>query len=238
MRGNTMPLHPSWPDIALRLVLTAAAGALLGTNREEHGRSAGLRTTMLVSLAAALSMIQANLLLDLAGKSTSSFVVMDLMRLPLGILSGMGFIGAGAILRRDTLVTGVTTAATLWFATTMGLCFGGGQLGLGLVALALAFLILWALKPLEKHWNREVQGTLTLSGPALPQEEIERRIAEGGGKISAWLEAGAGPEGAWRGCRVKWRMPDGEKTPPPFVASLVQAAGITRVEWKVTGRGS
>jgi putative Mg2+ transporter-C (MgtC) family protein len=51
----------------------------------------------------------------------------------------MGFIGAGAIVRRNNLVHGVTTAATLWFVTVMGLCFGGGQLGLGLAALALAF---------------------------------------------------------------------------------------------------
>jgi len=232
-----MPLHPTWPDIALRLVLTAVAGALIGMNREEHGRSAGLRTTMLVSLAAALSMIQANLLLDLAGKASSSFVVMDLMRLPLGILSGMGFIGAGAILRRDTFVTGVTTAATLWFATTMGLCFGGGQLGLGLAAMAMAFLILWALKPVEKRWSRDVQGLLTLSAPMSSQEEVVRHIAEGGGEILAWSEAGSGPEGSWQKCQVKWRAPEGKNAIPPFVQSLEQVAGVVRVEWKVTGHG-
>ena len=56
---------------------------------------------MLVALAAAISMIQVNLLLPTAGKPSNSFVVMDLMRLPLGVLSGMGFIGAGAIVRRN-----------------------------------------------------------------------------------------------------------------------------------------
>ena len=66
----------------------------------------------------------------MAGKTSSSFAVMDLMRLPLGILSGMGFIGAGAIVRKDSLVHGLTTAATLWFVTGLGLCFGGGQLAL------------------------------------------------------------------------------------------------------------
>ena len=73
-------------------------------------------------------MIQTNLLLATAGKSADSFVVLDLMRLPLGILTGMGFIGGGAILRRDGFVLGVTTAATLWFVTVIGLCFGAGRL--------------------------------------------------------------------------------------------------------------
>ncbi len=67
--------------------------------------------------------IQVNLLLTVRGKALDSYIVMDLMRLPLGILSGMGFIGGGAILRRDNMVLGVTTAATLWFVTVMGLAF-------------------------------------------------------------------------------------------------------------------
>ena len=118
-------------EIALRLGLTVLAGALIGFNRSEHGRPAGLRTTMLVCLAASLSMIQANLLLGAAGRPADSFVTLDLMRLPLGILSGMGFIGGGVILKRQNLVFGITTAATLWFVTVLGLCFGGGQTVLG-----------------------------------------------------------------------------------------------------------
>jgi putative Mg2+ transporter-C (MgtC) family protein len=87
-------------------------------------------------------MIQVNLLLPTAGKPSDSFVMLDLMRLPLGVLSGMGFIGARAIVRRNDLVQGVTTAATLWYVTMMGLCFDGGQLGLGLAALGLALVFL------------------------------------------------------------------------------------------------
>lgn len=74
----------------------------------------------------------ANILLPVDGKTATSFGTMDLMRLPLGILTGVGFIGGGAILRRGDLVTGVTTAATLWVVTVIGLCFSGGQLGLGI----------------------------------------------------------------------------------------------------------
>jgi len=84
-----VPLHIEWWDIALRLVLSALASAAIGVNRGEEDRPVGLRTTMLVTLAAAISMIQVNLLLPVAGKAQDSFVMMDLMRLPLGILSGM-----------------------------------------------------------------------------------------------------------------------------------------------------
>src|SRR5579862_8631293 len=94
-----MSNQPGWLEIALRLTLTVVAGALIGLDRGEHGRPAGLRTTMLVCLAAAVSMVQANLLMNTVGKAGNSFVVLDLMRLPLGILTGMGFIGGGAILR-------------------------------------------------------------------------------------------------------------------------------------------
>ena len=89
-----MPMHLDWTEVVLRLALTVLAGGLIGLNRGEHSRAAGLRTTILVCLAASVSMIQANLLLATAGKAADSFIVLDLMRLPSGILSGMGFIGA------------------------------------------------------------------------------------------------------------------------------------------------
>ena len=93
--------------------------------RSRTGHAAGLRTTLLVTLA--ISMIQMNLLIPTNGKPNNSYAVMDLMRLPLRILTGVGFIGTGATVRKDELVLGLTTAATLWFATVVGLCMGGGQ---------------------------------------------------------------------------------------------------------------
>lgn len=140
-----IPLQPTWADIAVRLALTMLAGAVIGFNRGSRGHAAGFRTTILVGLAASIAMIQANILLSASGKTTQSFAVMDLMRLPLGILTGVGFIGGGAILRKGDLVTGVTTAATLWLVTVTGLCLGGGQLLLGMATTALAVLTLWTL---------------------------------------------------------------------------------------------
>src|SRR5687767_6025060 len=108
-----MPVTVEWHDVVVRLLCAMAAGAVLGVNRTERERPAGLRTVMLVSLAAASAMILTNLLLVTSGRATDSFIVVDPMRLPLGILTGMGFIGAGAILRKGEMVQGVTTAATL-----------------------------------------------------------------------------------------------------------------------------
>ena len=108
-------------------------------------------------------MLQANLLLAMGGRKPDSFVMLDLMRLPLGILCGIGFIGAGAILRRGDMVHGVTTAATLWFVTVMGLCFGGGQLGLGLAVLAIGLFVLVMLKWFEDRIRSEHHATLVLS---------------------------------------------------------------------------
>jgi putative Mg2+ transporter-C (MgtC) family protein len=158
-----MPLHPTWNDIALRLILTMIAGGIIGFNRGVRGEAAGLRTTILVGLAASVAMIQANILLPVGGKTADSFGVMDLMRLPLGILTGVGFIGGGAILRRRDLVIGVTTAATLWVITVIGLCFGGGQLALGIVVTLLGAVTLWSLKWLDVRIPRQQRAMLVIN---------------------------------------------------------------------------
>jgi putative Mg2+ transporter-C (MgtC) family protein len=165
------------------LALTAIASAVIGINRGELNRTVGLRTTMRVALAAAISMIQVNLLLPSAGKPSDSFVTLDLMRLPLGVLSGMGFIGAGAIVRHNDLVQGVTTAATLWYVAMMGLCFGGGPIGLGLTAFVLPLVVLWCLKWIERrYFDREHRAELVFAfetGAAVEHRIIPQFVAAG-----------------------------------------------------------
>lgn len=159
----SMPLHPDWSDIALRLALTMLAGAIIGLDRGVRGHAAGFRTTILVGLAASVAMIQANILLPLGGKTPGSFSVMDLMRLPLGILTGVGFIGGGTILKKGDLVTGVTTAATLWLMTVIGLCLGGGQLILGIIATALGVFTLQALHHVDRVIPHEHRARVVLT---------------------------------------------------------------------------
>jgi len=223
-----------WSEIALRLLLTVIAGAVIGFDRGSHGRPAGLRTTLLVCLAASIAMIQTNLLLGTAGKRPDSFVVLDLMRLPLGILSGMGFIGAGAIIRRGNLVVGVTTAATLWFSTVMGLCFGGGQLALGLVSLGLGFLTLSGLKLVEQSLKRIHRATLTVMTDynGLGEQEITRYFVEAGYKISnVALNYSVNTHRILR-YEVRWSSSGKEFHTPVLVEELARRPGIQSLSWK------
>ena len=225
-----------WKEIGVRLFLTVLGGALLGLNREEHGRAAGLRTTLLVCLAASLSMIQVNLLLGVAGKAHDSFVVMDLMRLPLGILSGMGFIGGGAILRKGELVRGVTTAATLWFVTVMGLCFGGGQLGLGIIALVLGMAILAGFKRLEKVAHQDCRARLALvADTRMPTEDYLRRVLTAAGYKLAIISVSIGENATWKElhCELHWHGRSSETRPPAFLKSLTEEFRFQRADWEL-----
>jgi putative Mg2+ transporter-C (MgtC) family protein len=232
-----MPITIDWPEIILRLALAIIAGTLLGLNRTERGMAAGLRTTLLVCLAAAVSMIQVNLLLDTAGKPTGSLVTLDLMRLPLGVLTGMGFIGGGAIRRRGSRVRGITTAATLWFATILGLCFGGGQHGLGLIALVLGIIILGAMRRLEAVVPQEHRGTLSLSlGEDGPGDEEIRTILESGDlKVASWDTTYTRKGDAVRRqlrCEVHWHAWATAPTVPQCIRKLVGMPGIRVVRWR------
>jgi putative Mg2+ transporter-C (MgtC) family protein len=228
-----MDTQLEWYEVALRLALTAGAGAVVGLNRGEQGRAAGLRTTMLVCLAASVSMIQANLLLATAGSPADSFVKLDLMRLPLGILTGMGFIGGGAILRRGDAVLGVTTAATLWFVTILGLCFGGGQHGLGLAALAIGMLVLSSLKRWEAHMLQVHRGVLTVvSTLDRPGDDEFRNAIHSRGFTIASMEVhhDKADERRTLRCELHWREREANPVRVP-IREWADLPGIERLQW-------
>jgi putative Mg2+ transporter-C (MgtC) family protein len=139
-------------EILVRVGLTLFVGFILGFEREKHGRAAGLRTMLLVSLSACVVMIISDsfYLESLSAAGSISSWHPDPARLAAGALSGMGFLGAGVIIRQNShIIRGVTTAATLWFATVIGLAFGCGAMGLGLLASGVAFVVLHILPLVE-----------------------------------------------------------------------------------------
>jgi putative Mg2+ transporter-C (MgtC) family protein len=238
-RETTMLTSLTWHSIAIRLIFDIIAASVIGIDRDEHGRPAGLRTNLLVSLAACIAMIQTNLLIHSTGKTADSFVVMDVMRLPLGILSGIGFIGAGAIIRRGDLVVGLTTAATLWFVTVMGLCFGGGQIGLGVAAFVLGFAILAGLKRVEPRIPQEHRGVLTVSvangGPE--DTEIESLLRKGGLAIESYSIKYTGDKQRaktfiWQ---VRWKSRRKDIAPPPIIRDFTRNAEIQSLEFDNVG---
>ena len=231
--GTAMPTKLTWTDLACRLLDTLIASAAIGFNRGEHGKTAGLRTTMLVCTAASLAMLQMNYLLTLSGRSADSFVMNDLMRLPLGILTGVGFIGGGAILRRGRLVTGVTTAATLWYVTVIGLCFGGGQVLLGWLATGIGLAVLWGLARLEAYLPVEQRARLAVTLEAGGPSEIEIRRDLAAAAIAV-RDVNLTTSGSVRTYIfiVGEARRGADNSLPQVIEALSRQAGITALDWR------
>ena len=230
-----MSITLTWQAITLRLLLTALCAGVLGVDRDERGRPAGFRTNLLVGLAACLAMIQANWLINSNGRPQDSFVAMDIMRLPLGILSGIGFIGGGAILRRGDLTVGVTTAATIWFVTVMGLCFGGGQLGLGLAGFALGLLVLAGMRKIEIRIPRRHNGMLEITvAPGGPtQFEIATLLSQGGFSVTEPTVKVENSLGANRvyGWKLEWKGKHEDTELPPALQELSTRSDIRKLDF-------
>jgi len=225
-----MPLNPAWQDILLRILLTVLAGALIGANREAHGKAAGLRTTILVGLAAAISMVQANLLLSVVGKSPESFSIMDVLRFPLGVLTGVGFIGGGTILRKGDLVSGVTTAATLWVMTAIGLAFGGGQLWLGILGTLFTVATLQGLKWVDLKIPREHHATLALASGGTPLPDLASILKPQGYTARLAGRDRGGPSGVPRYLfEVSWVRAEDPELPFSLLSTLAQYGEVDEI---------
>lgn len=134
-----------WQDMLLRLGFAFLVGALIGMERQRHQRPAGLRTHMLVSMASGLF---AMISIIVAGKSN------DPGRIAAQVVTGIGFLGAGTIMRHGSTVRGLTTAASLWMAAALGLAAGFGWYVGAAAAALLAFFVLTVVKMLEDHLPR------------------------------------------------------------------------------------
>lgn len=135
-------------SLVSRLLTAMILGALVGAQREQFGKPAGLRTHILVSMGAALFVLaplEAGMELD------------GISRAIQGIVTGIGFIGAGAILKLQEKreIEGLTTAAGVWMTAAIGIAAGLGRLGLALVSTILAWITLSALQKIEARLNQK-----------------------------------------------------------------------------------
>src|SRR3954471_4437210 len=140
----------SHSETLLRLLAAAALGSLIGFERERLLWTAGIRTHMLVCVGACLFMI-----VSAYGFSTSlgANVVLDPSRVAAQVVSGIGFLGAGAILARGEIVRGLTTAASIWTVAAIGLAVGGGLYFAAGLSTAIILAILAGVKPLEEAYR-------------------------------------------------------------------------------------
>ena len=148
---------PEW-ELFLRLVLACVLGGVIGYERQSRRKSAGLRTNMLVCLGSCLIMILSqDVYLEVEGKTNA-----DPARLAAQVVSGIGFLGAGAIMKEGLTVTGLTTAACLWVVAGVGLAIGGGfYLGAILTSL-LVFVTLGALSRLDDYVENDKRLSLII----------------------------------------------------------------------------
>lgn len=146
----------SWHEIEIlgRLLMAALLGGIVGWERERSGKVAGLRTHTLVSLGAALFTTVSLLIYVDLPSVTGAQGYSD--RIIANIIVGIGFIGAGAILRRDDRVEGTTTAASLWVVAAIGLAAGLGYYREAIATTALAYLTLTGLWMLEKNMRKSI----------------------------------------------------------------------------------
>jgi len=151
---------PAW-SILLRLGCACVLGFLIGIDREIRGRPAGLRTHMLVSLAAATFTLTAIEITDAFGKLEG--VQIDPLRVVEAITSGVAFLAAGMIIQARGKVIGLTTGAGMWLAGAIGLACGAGMLTLALAATLLVLLILRPMRRIERMMDlndsHEADGT-------------------------------------------------------------------------------
>lgn len=138
--------------ICVRLMVAALLGALIGFDRERKGKAAGLRTHMMVSLGAALFILV---------PLRSGMDIADASRVLQGITAGIGFLGAGAILKQDQrgAIKGLTTASSIWVAAAVGVAAGMGRESTAVLGTLAALFILGAMARLERHIDPTVPSS-------------------------------------------------------------------------------
>jgi putative Mg2+ transporter-C (MgtC) family protein len=132
-------------DLMLRLLLAAGLGAAVGVERELRRKPAGLRTNILIAVGSALF---TTISIQLAATGGTPD------RIAAQIVTGIGFLGAGAILRTGHSVQGMTTAATIWVNAAVGMAAGAGEYAMAAIATAITLVVLLVLLPLETYFER------------------------------------------------------------------------------------
>lgn len=160
-------------DLSVRLVVAAALGLAIGFEREIHGHPAGLRTHMLVALGSALFTV-----LSIEGfLGEEGAAPVDPTRIAAQIVSGIGFLGAGAILKDGIVIRGLTTAASLWATSAVGMAAGASEYVIAVVAAAVILVSLWPINAIADrlHGSNLPEMQLRLS---LKRVDVLGRISE------------------------------------------------------------
>ena len=161
-------------ETLLRLALAFLLGGAIGMERQIHGRPAGLRTHMLVCVGAACIMIGARSYPDFSYPLLEEArITIDPGRIVAGIMTGIGFLGAGAIIRMGNIIRGLTTAACIWFVAALGIIIGDGLYGLATVTTVSVLAVLILLQRFEYHLQPVHYHSIDIIGPLEKLDSLE-----------------------------------------------------------------
>jgi putative Mg2+ transporter-C (MgtC) family protein len=148
--------------LVIRITTGGLLGGVIGYERDRHGRPVGLRTHLLVALASATFMVVSSHFVYFQGYGKDDLVEVDASRIAASVVSGIGFLAGGAILRTGLTVQGLTTAAGLWLVTAIGLCAGAGMYVEAVVVTALGVVSLTVLRRFEDKNDQLVRKRVSV----------------------------------------------------------------------------
>jgi len=221
----------SWPEALLRVVIAAALGGAVGLERELRDREAGFRTHMLVSVGSALfTIVSAYAFRDFL-VSGAAVVRADPTRIAAQIVTGIGLLGAGAIIRQGLSIRGLTTAATLWVVAAIGMAVGAGYYGGAVITTAVVLVSLWPLRIVAHRATerfRPQTSTLVVQLPAGASpgpllDEVERL----GARV---LSVEISHEADRRTVLLDASMPP-RVEPPRVIAQVGELDDVLEVRW-------
>ncbi len=219
-----------WPEVLLRVALAAVLGSVLGLERELREREAGLRTHLLVSVGSALFTIVSAYGFREFLNSGASVVRADPTRIAAQIVTGIGFLGAGAIIRQGLSIRGLTTAATLWVVAAIGLAAGAGYYSAAVITTAIALIALWPLRALAFSVVRRFRGTTGLLLVQLPAGESPAALIDAVDREAKIEGIELGQEADRRNLELNLELrPD--QRPHDLVAKLADIEGVLEVRW-------
>ncbi|HYU69301.1 MAG TPA: MgtC/SapB family protein [Burkholderiales bacterium] len=170
-------------EMALHLVIALAAGGIIGLERSYHGRPAGFRTHALVCIASTVLMILTVYHVKWFEASFLERVTIDPTRMAQGIMTGIGFLGAGVIMKEGLTVRGLTTAASIWITAAIGILIGVGFYFPAGIATAMTLIVLSVFRWIERRMPIEFYANLTvafLRDAALPEAELRAMVERQG----------------------------------------------------------
>ena len=218
-------------ELLLRLSLAAVLGGMIGFERELREREAGLRTHLLVALGSALFTIVGAYGFHEFLDSGQSVVRADPTRIAAQIVTGIGFLGAGAIIRHGLSVRGLTTAATLWVVAAVGLAAGAGYYSAAVITTAVVLIALWPLRVMAYRILRRFRvddGRMVVELPSgTPPGELIDEIELAGARIAAIVVS---QEGDRRRLELDLSLPRGLAA-PRLVASIADVPNVVDVRW-------